>query len=81
MTTEIEYHKNGQLKYEWPTINGKYHGILKGWWNNGNIKYICSRLNGQLQGMRQDWNYDGTRDFMLQWKNDNRHGPDITFKY
>ena len=83
MTTKIkrEYHENGQLRYEWPKLNGRYHGNLKGWWDNGNIRYICPRLNGQLQGMRQIWNYDGTRNLIDQYKNDNRHGPYITFKY
>ena len=78
---ETGIHYNGQLMYEHPMLNGRYHGILKGWHDNGNISYIWPCLNGQLQGMCQEWNKNGTRVLIRQYKNHNQHGPIIEFKY
>ena len=81
--TEIKtnYYSNGQLRYERPFLNGRSHGIMKGWWDNGNIQYIYLRVNGQTQGMVQRWNEDGIRNWISQCKNHNQHGSKIGFKY
>ena len=83
MEIEIKtsYHKNGQLMYEWPRLNGKYHGIQKCWYDNGNIKDIWPCLNGQAQGMCQSWKKNGTINWIRQYKNRNQHGSKIIFKY
>ena len=71
------YYPNGNPMDEYPMVNG----MLRGWRQDGTLWYTGNALNGQSQGMSQDWNKNGTRDQIYQFKNHNRHGSKIKFKY
>ena len=74
------YHKNSQIEYDWPKLNGKYHGIQRAWYENGQLGDIYLNVNGRFIGMRMLWNNDGNRWQIIQYKKD-RHGIIIDFKY
>ena len=76
-----EWSLNGELEYDFPMLNGKYHGIQRRWWPNGNIRYYFIQIYGQVQGIEEVWNRDKSRDEIIQAKNGRIHGSSIKFKY
>ena len=34
-----KWYENGQLKYEYPYVDNKLHGLRKGWYENGQLSF------------------------------------------
>ena len=54
------WHKNGQLWYETPLVNGEIHGVEKTWYMNGQLSSVCSYVNdGEKHGVEKGWYMNG----------------------
>ena len=62
-------------------FHGKMHGTCFWWHDNNKCHAICKFINGLHDGLFQDWNRNETRKGIIQWKNGDRHGTIIDFKY
>ena len=71
---ETGYWSNGQLKYERPKLNGRYHGLQKDWHENGNKKQFYLVLNGNYQGIIQSWHVNGNKSSSHFYVNGNLEG-------
>ncbi len=49
---KIKYWPNGKIKYEWPMLNGRWHGIQKGWYENGFKSYVFIQKQGNTHGLQ-----------------------------
>jgi len=66
-----KYWSNGQLRYEHPSfVNGKAHGINKGWFINGFLQYIAPIINGEWHGFDKNWSHNGCIDNFEIWRKD-----------
>ena len=83
MEIEIKtgYYNDGKICYEYPTLNGKYHGIQKDWHQNGKLNFLYLMISGKKQKTYQCWHDDGDRMIITNHKNDSDNGPFIRFKY
>jgi antitoxin component YwqK of YwqJK toxin-antitoxin module len=83
MKTEIrkEYWPNGNQHCEYSYVNGVPHGIQKYYYSNGQLSAEYNMKNFQWHGIRQAWIRDERRNYINQWKNNQRNGPEIYFKY
>ena len=61
------------IRYEWEYVNGKQHGIAKGWSSNGNIKSISNYNHGVLVGDYTEYFYNG----MLREKISYNNGDEV----
>lgn len=54
-----DYHKNGQLKAEFPFKDGRFHGIVKEWYANGKPLSETGFKNGERCGRNFEWTEAG----------------------
>ena len=78
---ERAYYPNGKIEFEWPTLNGAWHGLNKMWYRNGVTEIQVLYVNGLKQGIFQCWFDNERRDRIDTDKDDNRHGLRIEFRY
>lgn len=72
-----DYHKNGQLKAEFPFKNGRFHGNVKEWHPNGKPMAETEFKDGERCGRNIEWTEAGLpyrervydHDKILQEKN------------
>lgn len=69
-----EYYINGQLMYEVPFYQNKYHGTGKWWYENGQNHYEVSYNYGQKHGIEKLWHIDG----QISWKVYHLYGKETT---
>ena len=43
----LNWHENGNKRYEWDYKNGRLHGKSLGWWENGKLQYEYNYKNGE----------------------------------
>lgn len=55
----LEWHKNGQLKFEKNYSNGEMDGLQKGWYMDGRLFFESNYEKGNLVS-RTIYNHDGT---------------------
>jgi len=53
------YHESGLLKFRYPMLKGKFHGLGRSWSENGQL--VCEEpyTNGELHGTRREWHISG----------------------
>jgi antitoxin component YwqK of YwqJK toxin-antitoxin module len=69
---------SGQLWYERSYMNGKLHGLKRGWYEDGQLKYKLPYVNRRLRGLLRWWNKNGQLDFFSIWSKNTRK---ITIKF
>jgi antitoxin component YwqK of YwqJK toxin-antitoxin module len=77
----IAYHKNGNLKLHYPSLNGFYHGIQKWYYPNGQLGEQYIQIIGFREGFNHAWNNTGERRIIKRYKKDLINGPIIKFRY
>ena len=81
-----EYYPTGEIMREFSFVKHKnglkaIHGTQKYYYTNGLKCEEFSVENNSREGIRQVWEFNGTRNFVQNWKNNQRIGPEIDFKY
>ena len=74
------YHKNGQLMYKRPYVNGLRHGLCEAWHDDGKLWYHHPYVNGDLHGLCEGWHKNGKRSelyFVLGFL----EGEEILYEY
>lgn len=51
---EITYYPNGQIKFEVPVKNGRWHGMAKGYYESGKLRGEVEYINGKEEGLWYD---------------------------
>jgi len=73
---EKHHDAKGQLMYETPFVNGKAHGIQKGYWSDGQLCWEDPFVNNQQHGISRWYNRDGTLRSETLWIRD-KHRNDL----
>jgi hypothetical protein len=73
-TTEIKrgYWTNGQLRCEFPEVNGKQYGRLKWWHTSGQLSHEYPYVNNKQYGLIKSWRKSGQLDFVSIRSKDTR---------
>ena len=58
-TEAVGYHQNGRLRFRYPMLSGKFHGICRCW--AGNEQLIVEEFyeHGKLHGISKEWHESG----------------------
>ena len=69
-----EWHKNGQLWWEVPYVNGEQHGVEKHWYGDGQLACETPYVNGEIHGMRKMWYSNGRLVYIITYVHGEQHG-------
>ena len=57
--TALASHANGKPKAEYPFVEGRFHGVVREWWENGQQSVETHFEKGQRHGSNRYWNQEG----------------------
>lgn len=66
--TEIRYWPEGGIFSEYPTLNGKNHGLCKRFHESGKVALECNWLNGKREGKCFVFFEDGSLSAEMNYK-------------
>lgn len=55
----LETHKDGKPKGEYPLVDGRFHGVVKEWWDNGTLSTETHFEKGRRHGLNRYWTRKG----------------------
>ena len=58
-TEAVGYHDNGRLRFRYPMLDGKFHGICRCWARNEQLIVDEFYENGKLHGVSKEWYESG----------------------
>lgn len=56
----LGYYESGKLRFQYPTLNGKLHGIGRIWDEDGRLLSEETYKQGVLNGLKREWYLSGT---------------------
>lgn len=78
---EIAYWSNGNLWYEFSSLNGVDHGLCQVWYDNGVKECEEEFVHGLHHGRFVYWRIDGSLALLRLYKKNENHGVDVRFEY
>lgn len=57
--TALAQHPNGQPKGEYPFQQGRFHGVVREWWENGTQSVETHFVKGKRHGSNRYWDQQG----------------------
>ncbi|QDE37766.1 hypothetical protein FIV34_00415 [Luteibacter pinisoli] len=72
--THRRFHKDGSLRGEWTTIDGKREGVARIWHTNGRLFTEATFLNNLAEGVIREWAEDGRLTLEAHVVNGEYHG-------
>lgn len=58
-TEAVGYHRSGRLRFQYPMLNGKFHGVCRCWAENEQLISEEFYDEGILHGVRKEWHESG----------------------
>ena len=55
----VGYYESGKIKFQYPLVNDKFHGICKSWHENGQLSQEEPFHHGILEGIKKKWYENG----------------------
>jgi len=55
----VGYYESGKIKFHYPLVDDKFHGICKSWHENGQLRHEEPYHRGLLEGINKEWYADG----------------------
>jgi hypothetical protein len=72
----IEYYGNGQIKFEVPLKNGKWHGTALGYFSTGELRGKMNVINNKREGYAYEYYQSGKVKQVTYFHDDIRMGED-----
>ncbi len=70
----IGYHENGQLRFKYPVLNDKLHGLCSIWYPDGTLHCEENYFNNYLHGIHKEWYPSGKLKKVCHYKIGKYHG-------
>lgn len=70
----VGYHENGQLRFLYPVVNNKIHGLCRIWYPDGTLQCEENYEESFLQGLHREWYPSGQLKMECTYKKAENHG-------
>ena len=60
ITWKRQTHPNGSIWWEVPYVDGKRHGLERGWDRDGSLRWEAPYVDGNRHGLERWWYQDGS---------------------
>lgn len=73
----VGYHENGQLRFQYPVLNNKLHGLCMIWYPDGTLHCEENYADNYLHGVHKEWYSSGQLKKVCHYQKGAYHGERI----